>query len=251
MKQKEKIEETNYSAVSFSASIVLHILIFFAAAFFLKTSVEKYQSDSFVQVQTIQRENLETKKLKLNPDENKSAAVNQTSEKSFNNKNFKKELNQNSEVKNISNYLSFNSENSDTSKLEQVYKESTLNVSLKYPLGWKYVDQNIKNRLDGVTFWSIKGNFSPPPYVHLEVKEKYLFDESRFKYNFKTRNYTAYYNDPEELSGQVSQIIYIRTNDDHDFSIKLIMEGKENFKSFQPEFFGMVKSFKFGNSIFN
>lgn len=248
MKQKEKIKDKNYSAISFSASIALHIIIFFAGAFFLRTSIEKYQNDSFVQVETVQRENTKPEKENLNLKRNENPAPKLLKEED---KNVLKKTDKNqNKIENISSYLNFNSENSDTSKLEQIYKESTLNVSLKYPLGWKYVDQNVKNKLDGITFWSVKGNFSPPPYVHFEVKEKYLFDKNRFKYNFKTRNYTAYYNDPEELSGQVSQTIYIRTENEKDFSIKLIMEGKENFKSFQPEFFGMVKSFKFGESIF-
>jgi len=60
----------------------------------------------------------------------------------------------------------------------------------------------------------------------------------------------AYYNDPEELADQVSQIVYLRTSTDEDFSIKLIIKGSEAFKSFQPRFFAIIKSFKFGASIF-
>ena len=71
-----------------------------------------------------------------------------------------------------------------------------------------------------------------------------------FKYNTKLKNTVAYYNDPEELEGQVSQVFYIRTDTDEDFSIKLIMNGKDTFIAFQPVFFGMIKSFNFGNSFF-
>ena len=50
----------------------------------------------------------------------------------------------------------------------------------------------------------------------------------------KMNDFTAYYNEPEELSGQVSQEVYCRTDSENDFSIKLIIMGKEWFKSFQP-----------------
>lgn len=147
-------------------------------------------------------------------------------------------------------YYDISSNEADTSSLEQIYSESTLNVSLKYPRGWTFIDQNVKKKLDGVTFWMTGGMYNPPPYVHLEVKEKYLFNQSRFKFSFDIDGNTAYYNDPDELEDQVSQIIYIRTQSNEDFSLKLIMKGRDSFKRFQPVFFGMIKSFKFGKSFF-
>ena len=69
----------------------------------------------------------------------------------------------------MSAFYSFSNIKADTSGLDQIYKESTLDVTIKYPAGWTYVDQDIKNKLDGITFWSNLGNYSPPPYVHLEV----------------------------------------------------------------------------------
>jgi len=146
--------------------------------------------------------------------------------------------------------MTFNNTNTDTSSLNNVYSEKTLNVSIKYPAGWAYMDQNRKNKLDGVTFMAAAGTIKPPPYVHLAVQTKDMFIESRYKYNIKTWNYTAYYNDPEEMAGQVSQIFYIRTETDEDYSIKFIMQGIDNFKVFQPVFFGMVKTFKFGGGWF-
>jgi hypothetical protein len=146
--------------------------------------------------------------------------------------------------------MSFNGTNTDTSSLNNVYAEKTLNVTIKYPQGWAYMDQNRKNKLDGVTFMAVESAVKPPPYVHLAVQSKDMFIESRYKYNIKTWNYTAYYNDPEELAGQVSQIFYIRTETNEDYSIKFIMQGMGNFKAFQPVFFGMVKTFKFGGGWF-
>jgi len=121
---------------------------------------------------------------------------------------------------------------------------------MKYPAGWTYIDQDVNKKLDGVTFWSAIGNYSPPPYINLEVRDKDLFDANRYKFNLKTWGYTIFYNDPEELESQVSQIFYIRTNYGEDFSLKLIMNGRDEFKSFQPVFFGMLKSFKFGKGLF-
>ncbi len=147
-------------------------------------------------------------------------------------------------------FYSFSSANADTNALDQIYHESTLNVTMKYPAGWIYIDQDVKNKLDGVTFWSTIGNYTPPPYIHLEVRDKDLFSESRYRYKSKTWAYTIYYNDPEELESQITQTFYIRTNSDEDFSLKLIMKGEEAFKSFQPIFFGIIKSFRFGSSLF-
>ncbi|MDR3626979.1 MAG: hypothetical protein P4L45_09110, partial [Ignavibacteriaceae bacterium] len=147
-------------------------------------------------------------------------------------------------------FYSLSDASADTSSLDQIYNEPTLNVTIKYPAGWTYIDQNVNKRLDGVTFWSNIGNFTPPPYINLEVRDKDLFDESRYKYNTWTWGFTIYYNDPEEMENQVTQIFYIRTNAGEDFSLKLIMKGKEEFKAFQPVFFGMMKSFKFGKGLF-
>jgi hypothetical protein len=149
-----------------------------------------------------------------------------------------------------SGYYNFAGAGTDATGLVQVYSENSLNVKINYPLGWTFVDQDRQKRLDGVTFWANNGIFNPPPYIFLEVKEKYLFNESRYKYNTKLKNTIAYYNDPEELEGQVSQVFYIRTDTDEDFSLKLIMNGKDTFIAFQPIFFGMIKSFNFGSSLF-
>ncbi len=148
------------------------------------------------------------------------------------------------------NFYTFSEENVDTTFLEQLYSEQTLNVRVKYPAGWKFIDQNNNGKLDGVTFWTSAGNYNPPPYIHLEVKEKYLFSESRFQYSREMNDFTAYFNNPEELSGQVSQEVYCRTESENDFNLKLIINGREQFKSFQPRFFGMIKSFKFGKTLF-
>lgn len=149
-----------------------------------------------------------------------------------------------------STFYNLTNTSADTTSLDQVYNEPTLNVTMKYPAGWTYIDQDINKKLDGVTFWPPAGNFSPPPYINLEVKDKDLFDARRYKYNTKTWGYTIYFNDPEEMENQVSQIFYIRTNSGEDFSLKLIMTGKDAFKAFQPVFFGMLKSFKFGKGLF-
>jgi hypothetical protein len=138
----------------------------------------------------------------------------------------------------------------DTTNLDQIYAERTLNLSIKYPRGWTYIDQNKKNKLDGVTFWSVEGIYNPPPYIHLEVVEKYMFNPNRFKYKAKQFNCEWYFNDPVNLEGQISQEIYIRTETDEDFIVKIIMVGEEQFSSFQPKFYAIVKSLEFKRGIF-
>jgi len=134
----------------------------------------------------------------------------------------------------------------DTTGLQNVYSESTLNVEIKYPYGWTFLDQNSKNRLDGVTFWGSLNLYNPPPYIHLEVMDKELFIPAKYKYKSEYEDYTIYYNDPEVLSDQYSRLLYIRTQTDVDYTLKLIMKGQKQFDSFEPLFFGMVKSFSFG-----
>ncbi|MGE5399078.1 MAG: hypothetical protein ACM3S2_01655 [Ignavibacteriales bacterium] len=147
-------------------------------------------------------------------------------------------------------YRSIEAAGFDSSGLGQVYQESTLKVRLRYPFGWVFVDQQRKKKLDGITFWAGGGNYNPPPYIHVEVVEKYLFNPEQYRHRYDFDGFTGYYNDPQEMENQVSQTIYIRTGDDEDYSIKLIMNGKEAFNQFQPVFFAMVRSFRFGSSFF-
>ena len=146
--------------------------------------------------------------------------------------------------------FSFRDINADTTKLDQIYRESTLNVSIKYPRGWTFIDQNVKNKLDGVTFWATDGLYDPPPYIHLEVKEKYYFNEQKYKYQMEFKDCIAYYNDPEIIEDYYIQNVYLRTETGEDFNLKLMMVGEEAFNSFQPRFFGMIKTFNFGSTFF-
>ncbi len=147
-------------------------------------------------------------------------------------------------------FLQFTDMTADTTELDQVYHENSLNLSIKYPRGWIFLDQKRKNKLDGVTFWAINTNLDPPPYIHLEVTDRYLFNPNRYKYKLELNEFTAYYNDPEELSGVVSQNFYLRTNKDEDFILKLMINGMDSFKAFQPKFLAILKSFDFGNELF-
>ncbi|MGE5352984.1 MAG: hypothetical protein ACM3P0_12945 [Acidobacteriota bacterium] len=147
-------------------------------------------------------------------------------------------------------YYNMNSGGFDSTGLSQMYQESTLKVRMKYPSGWIYMDQQRRKKLDGITFWASMGSYNPPPYIHVEVVEKYIFNPDQYRYKYDFGRFTGYYNDPKELEGQISQTIYIRTGDDEDYSIKLIMQGQEAFRQFQPVFFAMVRSFRFGDSLF-
>jgi hypothetical protein len=259
MDQSLKLNDKDYYFFSYAASLAIHIIILFICFILLKKGDNSYQGKT-IDVQLMQGGNLisgnddlikEQKNLKDKEVPNDKLAK----EKAFNNEsdNQSKTAPLNSpETKSssISGYSNFEGTGTDTSGLEQLYAEKTLNVKIKYPIGWTFIDQDRHNRLDGVTFWANNGIFNPPPYIFLEVKEKYLFNPSRYKFNTKLANSVAWYNDPEELEGQVSQVFYIRTESDEDYSIKLIMNGKDAFIAFQTIFFGMIKSFNFGKSIF-
>jgi len=146
--------------------------------------------------------------------------------------------------------VSFTDIQADTTNLDQLYTEPTLNVKIKYPKGWTFLDQNKNKKLEGVTFWVNDGSIVPPPYLHLEVISKDMFIEKRYKYKTNFGKYLAYYNDPEELQDYFSRLIYIRTEDDEDFQLKLMIKGKKEFEIFEPKFWAILKSFDFGKKLF-
>jgi len=135
----------------------------------------------------------------------------------------------------------------DTSGLPGQYVEETLHVRIRYPVGWSFMDQNKKNKLDGVTFLGTPTSTGVIPYIHIDVQEKFMFNPDRYKRKSEEKNYTMYYNDPELLEGQYTQTIYIHTETDEDYAIKLIVKGESDFREFQPVFFAMIKTFKYGN----
>lgn len=218
-------------------SVVIHFLLFFAVLILINIQGDrrKLNPNFFF---------LETKQFEAKNDiENDQSVLNQQEQVDKPSEETSKENDQ-------TKFVSFTELRADTTELDQLYKETSLNVSIKYPKGWTFIDQNKNKKLDGVTFWALGGVNDPPPYIHLEVVEKYLFNEKKFLYKLELKNCVAYYNDPIELAGQISQSIYLHTQSDEDFRIKLIMKGRDGFKSFQPRFFAILKSFKFNNSIF-
>lgn len=249
MNLKLKTDKEEYPVTGFSLSIVLHLLIFTAAALVMNSSIDETRVGSpYVQIRTVESQSEYQSLEQKIASNDETESVSENTEVPEVDKAITDEESKPDASKAV--FYNFSDSPADTSALLQVYKESTLDVSLKYPAGWTYIDQNVKNKLDGVTFWTTSTAYNPPPYVHIEVCDKDLFNPGRFQHSYKTRNYTAFYNDPEMLEGQFTQIIYIRTNTEKDFSLKLIMKGEEAFKSFQPVFFGMVKSFRYGNQFF-
>lgn len=145
--------------------------------------------------------------------------------------------------------ISFADVAADTTNLDQVYSEISLGLSISYPKGWSFIDQNKKNKLDGVTFWASDLDIVPPPYVHLEVVNKDLFIEKRYQYKIEMDDFIAFYNDVEEMQGYYSQVFYLRTDIDVDFRLKLMIKGKSGFDSFLPRFWGILKSFKLEQNL--
>ena len=188
---------------SFVLSIIVHFAVVVIVRYAMDLTFEKpLVNPDYIMVTTNFKEINNTENLLLEEKLKESTVEKIT----------KSEGSKDSELPEAGNFFSFKDENVDTTLLEQLYSEQTLNVRVKYPAGWQFMDQNNKGKLDGVTFWATPGNYNPPPYIHLEVIEKYLFSESRYKYKRKMNDFTAFYNEPEELSGQVSQEVYCRTD---------------------------------------
>lgn len=227
--QIKNVKQRNY-AVSFLFSVLFHFLMFLLAAYIFSFNFDKPLVNS---VYLTFKKNESPFKPELNQEMIK----------------YDKVIPEPEDKEESSSYY-FGKTEYDTSAIKQVYRESTLDLSVRYPNGWIYIDQNVKNKLDGVTFWAAVGNYEIPPYVHLEVQDKYIFNPSRFKYKLEHKENIFYYNQPEELEGYFTQIIYIRTESDEDYSLKLMVKGKESFLSFQPVFFSMAKSLRFRNSFF-
>lgn len=230
------------SFLTFTASSLLHLLLFLIAYFFTDMHLNKVNPNAgYVQVFT-QKGNLETVNFEKNINPEKDEKIITKKEEST-----KEETIQNAESTIAVNFLD---QYADTTSLEQIYSESSLNVSMKYPIGWTFIDQNVDKKLDGVTFWASASNFNPPPYVHLEVCDKNLFNQSRYIHNLQLRDAVVYFNDPENLANYFSQTFYFRTENKEDFSLKLTIKGEQAFKSYAPTFYGMLKSFRFGDSLF-
>ncbi len=225
------------SVLSFTASLFFHVLIFLIAYFFTHFQIKKaYTETGYVNVYTIGRDN-----QAINIEKKVESSTDAVKEP------------QNNLVKHSNNFsisAGFIDENADTTTLQQIYNEASLNVSIKYPLGWTFIDQNVDDKLDGVTFWANNLSINPPPYVHLDVCEKELFNPQKYKHNLKLHDATVYFNDPENLANYYSQSFYFRTEINEDFNLKLTIKGEDAFKSFQPTFYGMLKSFRFGRSFF-
>lgn len=234
----EEIDENKNWIRNFSVSILLHLLFIAILIFFygLRDSKSRINSLFFTidtkEFVTQQTDLVEEQKDEINNPE--QVLPNEKNTDTF------------EEIKTIS----FSDIVADTTNLDQLYTESTLNVSIKYPKGWTFIDQNKKKKLDGVTFWASDGLYNPPPFIHLEVVDSDFFIEKRFSYKVEFGEKQAYYNEPEEMQGYMTQIVYIRTGEDEDFRLKLMMKGRAEFYSFQPKFWAILKSFQFGNGIF-
>lgn len=134
----------------------------------------------------------------------------------------------------------------DTSGLKNYYAEKSLNVRIRYPDGWAFLDQPKNGKLDAVTFMGMRASTGEIPYIILEVKEKYLFNPSQFQHRVDKENYSLYFNDAQNLEQQVSQVVYVRTEGNEDYSIKMIVKGEAAFNELQLAFFAMIETFRFG-----
>lgn len=238
---KFKFRERNRSILSLAFSTLFHLVLFFIAYYFANLSIKKISPNAgYVQVFT-RKNDLDA----INFENKFKSTAEQKSKPSSQNVKNKPAVDSPASA-----LLNFIDEKADTTMLLQTYTESTFDITINYPLGWTFLDQNVNKKLEGVTFWASSSNINPPPYVHLEVCDRDLFNENKFKHKLSLRNAVVYFNDPEKLANYVSQVFYFRTEEESDFSLKLTVKGEDAFNSFAPTFYGMLKSFKFKDSPF-
>jgi hypothetical protein len=172
----------------------------------------------------------------------------------------KSELKENNFKKNLSdNLISANSvllfdsliQVIDSTDLDSIYNEDSRGVSIKFPAGWTFLDQRVNSKFDGVTFWPPNQSSDNIPYIHLEVVEKELFSISRYEFSSKQSDFIWYFNSPEIIDDFVHFEIYIQTQKDVDYKIKLIVKGLTNFEGFYPKFLAMLRSLKLQKGYFD
>ncbi len=137
----------------------------------------------------------------------------------------------------------------DTTSIINRYEENTLNVSILFPVGWIYFDNQVKNIIDGIIF--IPGensNYDRRLSVLIQVNtQKNLFNSGLYDSSFTFNRVEYYISKPQKIFEQVTQTVYIRTGSfKADFIIKLTSPNEIEFKKFQSTFFAMVRSFSAG-----
>lgn len=233
--------EKDYTLPKYLAlSALLHfgVLIVLTLIYTVLTSVRTPGSSGFVNI-NFNDLNQMTKEQSVTKEEEKEEEKERKGERVSEDKNSQKET---PKMSGFAGDLN----SADTVGLNQIYSENTLNVRVRFPAGWSFIDQNKNNKLDGVTFISTNPNSKAKPYVHIEVKDPYYFNANRFIHHEKVNGLNYYYNDEEELENQISFTVYIKTGGSEDYSLKLIINGREYFAEHKNIFMGMLKTFKFG-----
>lgn len=137
----------------------------------------------------------------------------------------------------------------DTSSIIQKYEESTLNVSILFPVNWVFYDNKVKDIIDGIIFLPGPGSdYNPQLSVLIQiVNNKSLFNRTNYDSSFVYNNMEFFIGKKKITFGQVTQSIYVKTNIfKADFMIKCTSPNETEFNKFQPVFFAMVKTFSAG-----
>ena len=142
-KQESEIENTlaNKNWIrNYSISIILHLLFIIVFMFFYGLQDERSKINSLFFT-------IDTKEFVNQQDD-----LVEEQEDNLTNQNQPLPNEQISEAPQELKTLSFTDIIADTTNLDQIYNEPTLNVSIKYPRGWTFIDQNKNKKLDGITF---------------------------------------------------------------------------------------------------
>jgi hypothetical protein len=137
----------------------------------------------------------------------------------------------------------------DTTEIVNRYEENTLNVSILFPIGWIYFDNQVNNIIDGIIFMpGEESSYDRRLSVLIQVNtNKNLFNPRLYDSSFTYNGMTFYVSKPQITFQQVTQSIYVRTGTfKADFLIKCTSPNEAEFRKFQPVFFAMVRSFSAG-----
>jgi hypothetical protein len=137
----------------------------------------------------------------------------------------------------------------DTTEIVNRYEENTLNVSILFPIGWIYFDNQVNNIIDGIIFMpGEESSYDRRLSVLIQVNtNKNLFNPRLYDSSFTYNGMTFYVSKPQITFQQVTQSIYVRTGTfKADFLIKCTSPNEVEFRKFQPVFFAMVRSFSAG-----
>lgn len=137
----------------------------------------------------------------------------------------------------------------DTTKISNEYKEASLNISIYFPAGWRFIDNKTSQGLDAIIFLP-EENSEYDKNLSVSViadRDGSMFNPAYYD-SSRTENLIEYYfGSAEQTYDQINQAVYVKNKIiNENFLIRLISPAGEVYEKFKPVFFDMVRSFRAG-----